>query len=117
MASEAGGAALEHRSRRHHVVRMTQDTCMTQDTGTQGFTFPGMFDITAFGSADAGLEALLPELVGACGVSVLQGSVRARPSSAGRYVAVSLSFLCPDRSTHEAVYNDVRAHPSVKWTL
>lgn len=84
---------------------------------TQGFSFPGMFDITAFAAADAGLDALLEELVATCGVTVLAGSVRARPSSAGRYVAVSLSFLCPDRATHELVYNQVRAHPAVKWTL
>ena len=90
---------------------------MTTSDNTQGFTFPGMFDITAFGAADAGLEPLLQQLVEARGVSVLAGSLRTRPSSAGRYVAVSLSFLCPDRATHDAVYDEVRAHPAVKWTL
>jgi len=84
---------------------------------TTGFSFPGMFDITAFAAADAGLEDLLPQLVEARGVSVLAGSQRARPSRAGHYVAVTLSFLCPDRATHEAIYEEVRAHPAVKWTL
>jgi uncharacterized protein len=90
---------------------------MTSTEQAPGFTFPGMFDITAFGPADAGLELLLPELVEAGGVSVLAGSQRARPSRAGHYVAVTLSFLCPDRATHEAIYAQVRAHPAVKWTL
>ena len=94
---------------------MTRDD--TSPDSTQGFTFPGMFDITAFAAADAGLDELLADLVNTCGVTVLAGSLRARPSSAGRYVAVSLSFLCPDRPTHERVYNEVRAHPAVKWTL
>jgi uncharacterized protein len=90
---------------------------MTQADNPHGFVFPGMFDITAFGPADAGMEAVLHQRVEACGVSVLAGSLRTRQSSAGHYVAVSLSFLCPDRATHEAVYNEVRAHPAVKWTL
>lgn len=90
---------------------------MTQSDNPQGFTFPGMFDITAFGPADASLDVLLPQLVEAQGVAVLAGSLHTRPSSAGRFAAVTLSFFCPDRVTHEAVYNEVRAHPLVKWTL
>lgn len=90
---------------------------MTNTPADKGFSFPGMFEITALGAAEADLESLLPEMVQAVGVSVLAGSLRARPSSGGRYHSVSLSFLCPDRETHEAVFNDVRAHPAVKWTL
>ena len=90
---------------------------MTTADTAPGFTFPGMFDITAFAAADAGLEPMLQQLVEGCGVTVLAGSVRTRPSSAGHYVAVTLSFLCPDRATYETVCNQVRTHPSVKWTL
>lgn len=90
---------------------------MTSTENTQGFSFPGMFEITVIGVADAGLEPLLQQLVEACGVSILAGSLRTRPSSGGRYMAVSLSFLCPDRVTHEAVYTAARSHPAVKWTL
>ena len=74
---------------------------MTTADATSGFTFPGMFDITAFAAADAGLEAMLQRVVEGCGVTVLAGSVRTRPSSAGHYLAVTLSFLCPDRTTHD----------------
>lgn len=83
----------------------------------QGYQFPGSFEVTAVGNADVDLEAVLTAAVHHSGLTVLAGSKRERPSRGGRFVAVSLSFLCPDRPHLEAVYAEVRRHPGVRWTL
>ena len=45
----------------------------------QGFQFPGAFEITALGRADAELEKRVPELLKELGLSVIEGSLRAKP--------------------------------------
>jgi uncharacterized protein len=90
---------------------------MNASTPDRGFQFPGQFEITAFATSDAGLKLLLPGLVASAGVSVIDASLRERPSRAGRFEAVAIGFFCPDRAHYERVYEMVRAHPAVKWTL
>ena len=90
---------------------------MSDTERPHGYEFPGTFEVTAVGNADADLEAVLGRAIGECGLAVLAGSKRQRPSRAGNFVAVSLSFLCPDRERLEAVYAEVRKHPAVRWTL
>ena len=41
----------------------------------QGFQFPGLFEITAMGSAGAGLENRVPEVLAGLGLGVLAGSL------------------------------------------
>jgi putative lipoic acid-binding regulatory protein len=90
---------------------------MDNETPNRGFTFPGTFEVTAFGPASPELESVvLAELV-AAGVHPDPDSVRHRPSSAGRWLAVAVSFWCEDRPHYDAAYARLRAHPSVKWTL
>ncbi|HNR92060.1 MAG TPA: DUF493 family protein [Dokdonella sp.] len=83
----------------------------------QGFQFPGEFEVTVLGRADAGLEAKLRGVLGSLGLPVTEGSVRTKPSSAGNYVSVSASFACPDRAHYDAVHAALRADPAVRWTL
>lgn len=83
----------------------------------QGFQFPGAFEVTAMGKANAGLELRVPEIVAAQGVAVLNGSLRTRPSAAGNYVSVSVTFTCPSREKYDAVHAALRADPAVRWTL
>jgi putative lipoic acid-binding regulatory protein len=83
----------------------------------QGFQFPGVFEITAMGSATAGLENKVPDLITALGMSVLAGSVRQRPSREGRYVSVAVSFMCPSREKYDATHAALRADPDIRWTL
>ena len=83
----------------------------------QGFQFPGVFEITAVGKAHAGLEERVPELVAGLGLSVLNGSLRTRPSSEGHYVSISITFTCPSREKYEAAHAALRADPEVRWTL
>lgn len=83
----------------------------------QGFQFPGAFEITAMGHAHAGLEQRVPQIIAGLGMSVLDGSLRTRASSEGRYVSVSVTFTCPSREKYEAAHAALRADPDVRWTL
>ena len=83
----------------------------------QGFPFPGVFEITAMGSAAGGLEQKVPRLIEGIGLAVLAGSVRVRPSREGNYVSVALSFTCPSREKYDAAHAALRADPDIRWTL
>jgi len=83
----------------------------------QGFQFPGRFEITAMGAADAGLAALLPQQLESLGLSVDRASLRQRPSSKGNYLAVAVSFIATSRADYDAAHAALRACPQVKWTL
>lgn len=83
----------------------------------QGFAFPGVFEITALGPASAGLENEIPRLLVAAGLHVLHETVVLRPSSAGRFVSVTISFRADNRAHYDAAHEALRAHPEVKWTL
>lgn len=89
----------------------------TDSENPRGFVFPGVFEITAMGSASTNLQtAILHELEQA-GLTVLHETVSSRASSAGRFVSVSLSFKANSREDYEAAHNALRAHPEIKWTL
>ena len=88
-----------------------------QDPDPKGFQFPGVFEITALGPASAGLETAIPRELAAAGLTVMHETVRSRPSTAGRFVSVSISFQAESRADYEAAHNALRAHPEVKWTL
>jgi putative lipoic acid-binding regulatory protein len=63
----------------------------------QGFQFPGSFEITAMGNANANL--------------------RERTSREGNYVSVSVVFTCPSREKYEAAHAALRADPDIRYTL
>jgi len=92
------------------------DDMQAQNPG-QGFQFPGAFEITAVGKAHSGLEERVPELIAGLGLSVMNGSLRTRPSSEGHYVSISVTFTCPSREMYEAAHAALRADPAVRWTL
>jgi putative lipoic acid-binding regulatory protein len=83
----------------------------------QGFQFPGLFEITAMGRADAALEDRVPQILEGIGLGVLTGSVRVRPSREGHYVSVSVSFTCPTREKYDEAHTALRADPGIRWTL
>ncbi len=83
----------------------------------QGFQFPGVFEITAMGDADANLELRVPEILAGLGLNVLTASMKTRPSREGRYLSVSVSFTCPDRKHYDAAHSALRAADGIRWTL
>jgi hypothetical protein len=94
---------------------MTMGIQKTSDD--QGFQFPGVFEITAMGPAEAGLDQTVPVLLVEAGLVVLHETLRVRASSAGRYLSVAVSFRAETRPDYEAAHRVLRAHPDVKWTL
>lgn len=87
------------------------------DNPDHGFQFPGVFELSAMGAADAGLEHELPELLESAGITVLREKVGVRPSSGGRYVSVRIAFEARDRAQYDAAHAALRNHPEVKWTV
>ncbi len=90
---------------------------ITPQSPDQGFQFPGVFEITAMGRADGPIVERVPAIIAQHGMSVIEGSLRTRPSREGNYVSVTVSFTCPDREHYDAAHESLRADPSVKWTL
>lgn len=90
---------------------------MDDESQAKGFQFPGVFEITAMGHASAGLESVMPRELAQAGLVVLHETVRSRPSTAGRFVSVTVSFRAGSREQYEAAHHALRAHPEVKWTL
>lgn len=83
----------------------------------QGFQFPGVFEITAMGSAAADLEHRVPEILESLGLTVLADAVQVRPSREGNYVSVTASFTCPTREKYDAAHAALRAEAGIRWTL
>lgn len=83
----------------------------------QGFQFPGTFELSALGPAEAELERVLPELLTAAGIEVQSETIQWKPSSGGRYVSVRIGFRAVDRAQYDLAHQVLRDHPEVKWTL
>lgn len=90
---------------------------MDDELQGKGFQFPGVFEITAMGPAEARLEQVIPRELADAGLTVMQETVRSRASSAGRFVSVSISFRADSRAEYDAAHVALRAHPDIKWTL
>lgn len=82
-----------------------------------GFQFPGTFELSALGPAEAALERVLPELLTAAGIEVQSEMIQWKPSSGGRYVSVRIGFRAVDRAQYDLAHQVLRDHPEVKWTL
>jgi uncharacterized protein len=87
------------------------------DNPDHGFQFPGMFELSAMGAADADLVQVLPQRLRDAGIEVLDGATRAKPSSGGKYVAIRIAFLAANREQYDRAHEVLREHPAVKWTL
>ncbi len=87
------------------------------DNPEHGFQFPGTFELSAMGTAGAGLETELPRLLADFGVEVLEERIQWKHSSNGKYVSVRIAFRAGNRAQYDAAHQALRDHPEVKWTL
>ena len=87
------------------------------DTDDKGFQFPGRFELTVMGDADADLLAVIANEMGAAGVTQVPCELREKLSSGGRFRSVTAVFECASRDRLEALHGALKAHPAVKWTL
>lgn len=82
-----------------------------------GFQFPGVFELSAMGSAGAGLEVELPRLLEKHGIELTSEKITWKHSANGKYVSVRISFKANSREQYDAAHEALRDHPEVKWTL
>jgi putative lipoic acid-binding regulatory protein len=61
----------------------------------KGFQFPGEFEITAIGSATAGLDKHVPALLQGIGLEVLHETLSTKLIPAGNYLSITVSFVAP----------------------
>ncbi|TZF88944.1 DUF493 family protein [Cognatilysobacter lacus] len=87
------------------------------DNPAHGYQFPGEFELSAMGPAEAGLEASLPKLLMEAGVDVIHEDVSWKASSSGKFVSVRIRFRAQNRDDHVRAHAALREHPDVKWTL
>jgi putative lipoic acid-binding regulatory protein len=87
------------------------------DNPEHGFQFPGIFEISALGAADADLHLVMPMVLEALGLTVYVDRMRVKPSTKGNYVSVVLVFEAHSREDYDAAHGALREHPAVKWTL
>lgn len=87
------------------------------DNPDHGFKFPGIFELSAMGTAEKDLETVLPTLLLDAGIDVLNEQVNWKHSSNGRYVSVRISFRAQTREQYDLAHQVLREHPEVKWTL
>jgi putative lipoic acid-binding regulatory protein len=87
------------------------------DNPEHGFQFPGTFELSAMGSADAGLERELPQRLIDAGIEVETETVQWKHSSNGKFVSVRVSFRAESREQYDRAHQVLRDHPEVKWTL
>ena len=87
------------------------------DNPDHGFQFPGEFELSAMGPAEARLETELPRLLAEAGVDLVHEDITWKPSSSGKYVSVRIRFRAASREEHERAHHLLRDHPEVKWTL
>lgn len=90
---------------------------ITPENPSQGFQFPGVFEISAMGSAEADLHLVMPVVLEALGLTVYPDRMRMKPSAKGNYVSVTLVFEAHSREDYDAAHGALREHPAVKWTL
>lgn len=90
---------------------------IVSDNPDHGFQFPGEFELTAMGSAEANLPSELPALLAKVGIRLVTETVETRESTGGKFVSVRLRFHAESREQYDAAHAALRAHPEVKWTV
>ncbi|ULU25456.1 YbeD family protein [Dyella terrae] len=83
----------------------------------QGFQFPGEFEITAMGNANADLKARVPQILEGIGLHVLHETVSHRDSREGNFISVTVSFRAENREQYDLAHSSLRADPDIRYTL
>lgn len=84
---------------------------------SQGFQFPGEFEITAMGNASANLPTHVPQILERIGLHVSHETVKHKTSRENNFVSVTVSFHCDTREHYDAAHAALRADPNIRYTL
>jgi putative lipoic acid-binding regulatory protein len=79
--------------------------------------FPCRFPIKAMGRAEPDFESLVVEIVGRHAPGLDAAAVTLRPSSGGRWLAVTVVIEAESRAQLDAIYRDLSGHERVAWAL
>ena len=81
------------------------------------FEFPCSFPLKAIGRAGDDFEALVVSIVRRHVPGLDGGAVTSRPSRAGKYLAVTVTFTAASQAQLDALYRELSAHERVMMVL
>ncbi|MCP4812310.1 MAG: DUF493 domain-containing protein [Planctomycetaceae bacterium] len=79
--------------------------------------FPCEFSIKAMGVATPEFDALVAEIVRQHAPDLGEGAVRTRPSSGGKYLAVTVTINATSKEQLDAIYQALTDHKLVLMSL
>lgn len=79
--------------------------------------FPCNFPIKAMGLAEPDFDSLVVEIVRRHAPDVHEGAVKSRPSSNGKYLAVTVTIEASSMAQLDAIYQDLTDHKKVLMRL
>lgn len=88
------------------------------DVGPESpFQFPCAFPIKAMGRADSAVEAVVREIVTRHAPDLADDALSTRPSSGGKWVAITVLVQAQSRSQLDAIYQELTAHALIVYVL
>ena len=82
-----------------------------------GLELPCPFPIKAMGTAEAGFEELVVQIVRRHAPDLGEGAVRQRPSTNGKYVSITVTVTARSQAQLDAIYRDLSACEQVLMAL
>jgi putative lipoic acid-binding regulatory protein len=79
--------------------------------------FPTEFPLKAIGTGPEDFEALVLDIVRKHVPGLLDSASTTRPSGAGNYLAVTVTFMAESQEQLDAIYMELTAQPRVKMLL
>ncbi len=79
--------------------------------------FPCQFSIKAMGLASDDFDALVVSLIRPHIADLLEGAVSTKPSAAGKYISVTVTFEATSKDQLDTIYQAVSTHERVLMTL
>ncbi len=79
--------------------------------------FPCSFAIKAMGLAEDDFDALVVSLVKPHVADLDEAAVSTKPSAAGKYISVTVTFVAQSREQLDNIYRSVTAHDRVLMAL
>jgi len=86
------------------------------DSPNGGLEFPCQYPVKAMGKSDESFQRTVIEIVSEH-VSVDENLIRSRSSKGGNYRSVTVTIDVESRAQLERIYQALRAHREVLWTL
>jgi len=81
------------------------------------FEFPCQFPIKVIGKDQDDFEAFVLEIVRRHVSNLEDGAVAARPSSGGKYISITVTFMAESREQLDNIYRELSSHKRVLMLL